>query len=182
MRCGWGSAAVLTALLALGACNRGEDAGLNNDARAEAAAQFLENNGKEDGVTTLPSGLQYRVVESGPSDGPHPDPNDLVRVDYEGTLTDGTVFDSSFEKGQPMVTAPEGVPPGGIIPAWTEALQLMRPGDEWIIYVPPALGYRDRGSGQIPPNSVLVFRIKLHAVSPVPGRGAPHVAPGAANV
>ncbi len=125
------------------------------------------SNGKEEGVQTLPSRLQYKVIQSGPSGAASPDRNDLVRVDYEGALTDGTVFDSSFSRGQPYVTTAEQVVPG-----WTEALQRMKVGDEWILYVPPALGYGERGQGMdIPPNSVLVFRIKLLDVAPAPGGG-----------
>jgi peptidylprolyl isomerase/FKBP-type peptidyl-prolyl cis-trans isomerase FklB len=115
-------------------------------------------------VQSLPSGVQYKVVRSGPTDGAHPDRNDLVRVDYEGTLTTGRVFDSSFLNGQPAVFTVSDVVPG-----WTEILQLMRVGDEWIVYLPPALGYGEQGRPGIPPNSVMVFRLKLLEVAPVPG-------------
>jgi peptidylprolyl isomerase/FKBP-type peptidyl-prolyl cis-trans isomerase FklB len=167
MRFGWASVVVVAGALALGACNRDATGGADLEANARAAAFFMESNARADGVQTLPSGLQYKVVQSGPAGAASPDRNDLVRVDYEGALTDGSVFDSSFSRGQPYVTTAEQVVPG-----WTEALQLMKVGDEWTLYVPPALGYGERGQGaDIPPNSVLVFRIKLLDVAMVPGGG-----------
>ena len=169
MRCGWVragfTAAAIASVLTLAACGRNEAASPADLDKASAeAVAFLEKNAKEEGVQTLPSGLQYKVVQSGPSGAAGPDRNDLVRVDYEGALIDGKVFDSSFAKGQPFVTTPEQVVPG-----WTEALQRMKVGDEWMLYVPPELGYGAQSSGEIPPNSVLVFRIKLLDVAPVPG-------------
>jgi len=99
-------------------------------------------------------------VRSGPADGPRPGLNDEVLVDYEGKLINGQVFDSSYERG-----VPASFTPAGLIPAWTEALQLMRPGDEWTLVAPPELGYGAEGAGSdIPPNSVLVFRLELRAV------------------
>jgi FKBP-type peptidyl-prolyl cis-trans isomerase FklB len=167
MRFGWASIAVVAGVLALAGCNRDAAGGADLEANARAAAFFMESNGKTADVVTLPSGLQYKVVQSGPSGAASPDRNDLVRVDYEGTLTDGTVFDSSFSRGQPYVTTAEQVVPG-----WTEALQLMKVGDEWLLYIPPELGYGERGQGgTIPPNSVLVFRLKMLDVAPVPGGG-----------
>jgi len=167
MHFGWASAAAAAAILSVAACGRGPASDAGDLARnAEASAAFMTRNAKEAGVVTLPSGLQYKVVQSGPAGAVSPDRNDLVRVDYEGALIDGTVFDSSFAKGQPYVTAPDQVVPG-----WTEALQKMKPGDEWMLYVPPALGYGTQDTGDIPPNSVLVFRIKLLDVAPVPGGG-----------
>ena len=128
------------------------------------------SNAKAEGVRSLPSGVQYKVIQSGPPGGESPDRNDLVRVDYEGTLADGTVFDSSFQKGQPAVFVV-----GEVVPGWTEALQHMRVGDEWLVYVPPALGYGEMGRPGIPPNSLMVFRIKLLEVARAPGgeRGGP---------
>ncbi len=161
-------AASAAALLATAACNRqpamsGADLAKN----AEAAAAFMKINAAAEGVQTLPSGLQYKVVASGPAGGVRPDRNDLARVDYEGSLTDGTVFDSSFKRGSPAVFSPQQVVPG-----WTEALQLMKPGDEWLLYVPPELGYGEAGGPPlIPGNAVLVFRLKLLDVAPVPGGG-----------
>ena len=165
----WARAATVagvSAVLMLGACNRDAASGADPEANARAAAFFMESNAKADGVQTLPSGLQYKVIQSGPSGAASPDRNDLVRVDYEGALTDGTVFDSSFSRGQPYVTTAEQVVPG-----WTEALQRMKIGDEWMLYVPPALGYGENGQGEIPPNAVLVFRIKLLDIAPAPGGG-----------
>jgi FKBP-type peptidyl-prolyl cis-trans isomerase len=129
-----------------------------------AANAFMAANAKAPGVMTLPSGVQYKIVASGPSDGPHPGPADEVKVNYEGKLLSGKVFDSSFARG-----APADFPLGGLIPAWVEALQRMRPGDEWILYVQPALGYGDKASGPIPPNSLMIFRIQLLGVLPHPG-------------
>ncbi|MEG0818001.1 MAG: FKBP-type peptidyl-prolyl cis-trans isomerase [Brevundimonas sp.] len=161
-------AAAAASLLAVAACNRQPAVSSADLARnAEAAAAFMKTNASAEGVQTLPSGLQYKVVASGPAGGVHPDRNDLVRVDYEGSLTDGTVFDSSFKRGAPAVFSPEGVVPG-----WTEALQLMKPGDEWLLYLPPELGYGEAGGPpMIPGNAVLVFRLKLLDVAQVPGGG-----------
>ena len=130
----------------------------------DAAKSFMTANAKQPGVVTLPSGLEYKIVTSGPPDGPHPKLSDEVKVNYEGKLLSGTVFDSSFARGEPADFAL-----GGLIPAWGEALQRMRPGDEWILYVPPEMGYGDRVSGPIPPNSVLIFKIQLLGVLPHPG-------------
>jgi len=146
--------------LMLAACDNGREARANMD----AATVFLGKNAKAPGVMTLPSGVQYKIVTRGPADGPHPGPADEVKVNYEGKLLSGKVFDSSFARGEPA-----DFPLGGLIPAWTEALQQMRPGDEWILYVPPAMGYGEKESGPIPPNSVLIFRIQLLGVLPHPG-------------
>jgi len=166
MRFGWVRPFVLAAVLAVSACNRGDAGGVDAAANLKAAEFFLSSNARAEGVRTTASGLQYKVIASGPSGAPSPDRNDLVRVDYEGALTDGTVFDSSFAKGIPFATRVDEVVPG-----WTEALQRMKVGDEWMLYLPPALGYGERGQGDIPPNSVLVFRVKLLDVAPVPGGG-----------
>jgi peptidylprolyl isomerase/FKBP-type peptidyl-prolyl cis-trans isomerase FklB len=112
-------------------------------------------------VVTLPDGLQYRIDKSGPADGARPKTQDEVKVNYEGKLLTGEVFDSSFARGQPVA-----FPLDGLIPGWVEALQLMRPGDEWTLWVPPALGYGDQAKGPIPGNSVLQFRIQLLGVLP----------------
>ncbi len=134
-------------------------------AQADMAAgqTFLAQNAKQPGVVTLPDGLQYKIVTSGAKDGPHPAPSDEVKVDYEGKLIDGKVFDSSFARGEPA-----DLPLGNLVPAWVEALQLMRPGDEWMLYVPPELGYGAQDQGPIPANSVLIFRIRLEGVLPHP--------------
>lgn len=120
-----------------------------------AAAEFLAKNAHAAGVRALPSGLQYKVVGSGPA-GPSPKVGDVIKVHYEGALTNGQVFDSSFARGKPAL-----MPLADLVPGWMEALPMMHVGDEWILYVPPELGYGAAGAGPIPPNSVLVFRIKL---------------------
>lgn len=165
MRFGWARVAAVAAVLLLAGCNKDAAGGQDIEANAKAAAFFLESNARAEGIQTLPSGIQYRVLQSGPSGGASPDRNDLVRVDYEGALTNGTVFDSSFAKGVPFATHVDEVVPG-----WTEILQRMKVGDEWMVYIPPALGYGEQGQPpEIPGNSVLVFRIKLLDVAPVPG-------------
>jgi FKBP-type peptidyl-prolyl cis-trans isomerase FklB len=116
---------------------------------------FLAANAKKDGVTTTASGLQYKVIKSGT--GATPTASDQVKVDYTGTLIDGKVFDSSVQRGQPAV-----FPVGQVIPGWTEALQLMKVGDKWQLFIPAKLAYGDRGAGgAIPPNSALIFEVEL---------------------
>ena len=125
-------------------------------------AAFLAANGKKPGVVTTPSGLQYKVVHAGPVAGPHPAEGDEIKVHYEGANLDGQVFDSTLTTGQPAV-----MPLAHLVPGWMEALPLMRPGDEWVLYVPPALGYGDKGAGGvIPPGAVLVFKLQLLGVLP----------------
>lgn len=116
---------------------------------------FLAKNATDPAVKTLPSGLQYKVVRSGPA-GPSPKIGDAIKVHYEGKLLSGEVFDSSFERQKPALMMLED-----LIPGWVEALPLMHVGDEWTLYIPPSLGYGARGIGPIPPNSVLVFRLQL---------------------
>ncbi|AVF56957.1 UNVERIFIED_ORG: FKBP-type peptidyl-prolyl cis-trans isomerase FklB [Pseudomonas parafulva] len=127
-------------------------------AKAEAAAaagkQFLADNAKRDGIVTLDSGLQYEALNTG--EGAKPSREDQVRVHYHGTLIDGTVFDSSYDRGQPAE-----FPVGGVIAGWTEALQLMSAGSKWRLYVPSELAYGAQGVGSIPPHSVLVFDVEL---------------------
>jgi len=125
------------------------------------ANAFLATNAKAPGVVTLPSGLQYKVVEAGPAGGASPLADDHVIVNYEGKLLDGTVFDSSYQRGQPATFVV-----GELIPAWTEALQKMHPGDVWMLYVPPGLAYGEKGAGPIPPDSALVFKIQLIGILP----------------
>ena len=129
--------------------------------KAEAAAgegkAFLAENAKRDGVTTLASGLQYEILTAG--EGAKPTAEDQVRTHYHGTLIDGTVFDSSYQRGQPAE-----FPVGGVIAGWTEALQLMGVGSKWRLYVPSELAYGAQGVGSIPPHSVLVFDVELLAV------------------
>ena len=171
MRYGWArTAAVLAMAAALAACGR-EAAAPDQQAadNLRAAGFFMTSNATAAGVQSLPSGVQYKVLQAGPAGGERPDGNDLVRVDYEGSLTDGTVFDSSFERGQPAVfTVEEGIS-GSVIPGMRDALQHMSVGDEWLVYIPPALGYGDAAAGDIPPNSVLVFRLKLLDIARAPG-------------
>ncbi len=168
MNFGWVRAALLSSFLGgllLAGCGRAEPVD-PNAGKAEAAA-FMAKNAKAEGVQTLPSGLQYKVIQSGPAGGVSPDRNDLVKVDYEGKLIDNTVFDSSFARGAPAIFTPEEVVKG-----WTEALQKMRVGDEWLLYVPPELGYGEQGNPKIPANSVLIFRLKLLDVAKAPGGGS----------
>ena len=125
---------------------------------------FLVRNAAAKGVVTTPSGLQYFVLRSGAETGPHPTGSDVVSFDYEGKLVTGETFDSSYARGTPLTG-----PVDGFVPGFTEALKLMQPGDEWIVWIPPALGYGDREAGSIPPNSVLRFRLALHSVTPAAG-------------
>ncbi len=129
-------------------------------ANLKAAEEFLAKNKAASGVTTTASGLQYAVIATGAGDGAKPNADSIVQVNYEGKLLDGTVFDSSFARGQ----AAE-FPVGQLIPAWVEALQLMRSGDEWTIWVPPSIGYGEAGApGAIPPNALLIFRMRLEKI------------------
>jgi FKBP-type peptidyl-prolyl cis-trans isomerase len=159
---------VAVAALALAACQQKPTKTAEPGAPAaqsEVSKTFMAKIGKETGVKVLPSGLAYKVVRSGVETGLKPGPKDEVKVHYEGKLEDGTVFDSSYERG-----APAAMPLDRLIPAWQEALQLMRPGDEWLLYVPSNLGYGEEGAGQIPPGAPLIFRIELIDVLPAPGR------------
>ena len=123
--------------------------------RGGLAKQFLEANAAREGVTTTESGLQYEVLEAG--SGARPSAQSTVVTHYHGTLVDGTVFDSSLDRGEP---AEFGVTQ--VIPAWTEALLLMSVGDKWRIACPPVLAYGEQGAGDsIPPNTALVFEIHL---------------------
>jgi peptidylprolyl isomerase/FKBP-type peptidyl-prolyl cis-trans isomerase FklB len=153
--------------LALGAC---APAGAQTaDKALEAANAFMAKNASEAGVQTLPDGLQYKVLQSGPAGGAHPGPQDTVKVNYEGRLVSGQVFDSTMtEGGKPALFQVDQ-----LVPAWTEALQMMKPGDVWMLYVPPKLGYGDKSAGPIPPNSVLIFKMQLIAVLPQ-GMAAAH--------
>ncbi|MEW5683780.1 MAG: FKBP-type peptidyl-prolyl cis-trans isomerase [Pseudomonadota bacterium] len=161
-------ALLAAAALALAACQPKAKESVvdpSTQPQSEQSKAFMEKSVKEVGVKTLPSGLAYKIVRSGPETGMKPQLTDEVKVHYEGALEDGTVFDSSYQRGQPAA-----MPLNGLIPGWQEALQLMRPGDEWILYVPSNLGYGEMGAGQIPPGSPLIFRIELIDVLPGPGR------------
>ena len=122
---------------------------------------FMARNGKARGVVTTKSGLQYYIVRSGSKKGAHPVDGDEVTFHYEGTLTTGEKFDSSFDRGEPITGDV-----GRFVPGFTEALKLMRPGDEWIVWIPPTLGYGAKEVGPIPANSVLRFKLVLHSVTP----------------
>ena len=123
-----------------------------------AGQKFLEENKGKEGVKTTKSGLEYKILTEG--DGPSPGPNDTVVVQYTGKLIDGTVFDSSIERGEPATFQV-----GGVIPGWTEALQMMKVGSKWQIYIPSELAYGSRKRGEkIPANSVLIFDVELLAI------------------
>lgn len=116
---------------------------------------FLMANKNKKGVITLPSGLQYEVIVEGK--GKKPSLTDTVTVDYEGKLVNGKVFDSSYQRGQPA-----SFPVNGVIPGWTEALQLMNTGSTWMLYIPPTLAYGQAGAGGlIGPNETLIFKVHL---------------------
>jgi FKBP-type peptidyl-prolyl cis-trans isomerase FklB len=124
---------------------------------AESKA-FLEENKKKDGIKTLPSGLQYKILTEG--SGKTPKATDTVTVHYRGTLINGTEFDSSYKRGQPVTFQVNGV-----IRGWNEALQLMKGGSKWQLFIPPELAYGERAAGpQIPPNSTLIFEVELISV------------------
>ena len=129
--------------------------GEKNKAEGE---KFLAGNAKKEGVKTLPSGLQYKVIATGT--GKSPTASDTVTTNYKGTLIDGTEFDSSYKRGQPAT-----FPVTGVIPGWTEALQLMKEGAKWQLFIPPNLAYGERGAGrEIGPNATLVFEVELISV------------------
>jgi FKBP-type peptidyl-prolyl cis-trans isomerase FklB len=121
-------------------------------------AEFLEANKTKDGVITLPSGLQYKIIQEGT--GPKPLPTDTVVCNYRGTLLDNTEFDSSYKRGQPAT-----FPVTGVIKGWTEVLQLMPVGSKWQLFVPAELAYGERGAGgQIGPNATLIFEVELLSI------------------
>jgi len=139
---------------------------------------FMAANAKKDGViikdVTAPDGssaqLQYKILKSGPA-GPSPKKSDIVEVHYVGSFTDGSVFDSSVARNTPATFKVTDV-----IPGWTEALQMMKVGDKWELFIPPNLGYGEFGPPQIPPNSVLVFQLELLSFyTPPPVTNAPSV-------
>jgi FKBP-type peptidyl-prolyl cis-trans isomerase len=129
----------------------------SNKQKADA---FLAENKKKEGVMTTESGLQYKILDEG--SGPSPGSNDTVRVHYKGTLIDGTVFDSSYKRGEPTE-----FPVGGVIEGWTEALKMMKEGAKWKLFIPPELGYGQRDPrGAIGPNETLIFEVELIKVNP----------------
>jgi FKBP-type peptidyl-prolyl cis-trans isomerase FklB len=132
---------------------------LSEESKAKEEA-FLSANQKKDGVKALPSGLQYKVVKDGA--GKKPTSKDSVTVNYRGSLIDGKEFDSSYKRNEPAT-----FPVGGVIPGWTEALQLMKSGSKWEIYIPSKLAYGEAGVGEvIPPNATLIFEVELLSVTP----------------
>ena len=127
-------------------------------ANVEAGQKFLAENAKRDGVTTTATGLQYEVLAEGSGDSPKE--TDQVTVHYHGTLIDGTVFDSSVERGQPAT-----FPVNGVIPGWVEALQLMKLGAKYKLFIPSNLAYGERGAGgSIGPNATLIFEVELISI------------------
>lgn len=119
-----------------------------------AGMAFLERNKAKEGVQVLPSGLQYKVIKEGT--GKIPTAEDRVKTHYRGTLINGTEFDSSYKRNKPAE-----FPVKGVIMGWTEALQLMKEGSKWQLYIPPNLAYGERGRPGIPPNSTLIFEVEL---------------------
>lgn len=119
--------------------------------------KFFDENAKKEGITTTPSGLQYKVLAQGSGTGKSPSATDTVKVHYKGSLVNGTVFDSSYDRGEPIE-----FPLNGVIPGWTEGVQLMKEGDKFQFFIPSELGYGPRGAGGvIPPNAILIFEVEL---------------------
>lgn len=146
-----GAIAIVAVLVVILIINPGNQ----QPSRTETEAQFMADNQNAEGVVTTASGLQYQVLQEGT--GPHPTASDTVTVHYTGTLLDGTVFDSSVERGQPI-----SFPLQGVIPGWTEGVQLMSVGSKFRFWIPPELAYGTRGSGNvIPPNATLIFDVEL---------------------
>jgi FKBP-type peptidyl-prolyl cis-trans isomerase FklB len=142
------------------------------DTNHAAAQAFLAENGKKKDIITTASGLQYHVINAGT--GASPKPTDTVTVNYRGSLLDGTEFDSSYKRGQPAQ-----FPVNGVIPGWTEALLLMKPGSKFELFVPPKLAYDLRPpTPVIPPGSLLKFEVELIGIKPPEAAAAPKIAPG----
>jgi peptidylprolyl isomerase/FKBP-type peptidyl-prolyl cis-trans isomerase FklB len=159
----------LVSLLALAACGGGGPAPPSASAPPDPAPAkaYLAEVGREPGVVTLKSGLEYRVLQSGLATGASPQASDRVLVNYEARLPTGELIDSSYARG-----APDTFQVDAVVKAWTEALQLMKPGDVWMLYAPPGLAYGDAGAGPIPPGSALVFKVELIRVLPPGGPAA----------
>lgn len=133
--------------------------GQKTQEQMEEQEKFLAENAKREGVVTTPSGLQYEILQEGT--GEKPGPTTRVTVHYEGSLSNGNVFDSSYKRGQP---ATFGV--NQVIAGWTEAMQMMPVGSKWRLFIPSELGYGSRGAGDsIPPNSALIFDVELLSMS-----------------
>ncbi len=142
------------------------------ESNKKEGAAFLAANATKEGVVTLPSGLQYKIIT--PGTGPKPSATDSIICNYRGTLLDGTEFDSSYKRGQPMT-----IRVGGVIKGWTEALQLMPVGSKWQLFIPPDLAYGDRGQGPGGPNATLIFEVELLSIQPAtpPAAAAPPATP-----
>src|SRR5437762_177296 len=134
---------------------------------AAEGAKFLEENKKKEGVKTTASGLQYKLIKEGT--GAQPKATDTVTVNYRGTLINGTEFDSSYKRGEPAT-----FPVNGVIKGWTEALQLMKAGSKYQLFIPPNLAYGERAVGpDISPNSTLIFDVELMSVKPAGSAASP---------
>ncbi|UNU44608.1 FKBP-type peptidyl-prolyl cis-trans isomerase [Sphingopyxis sp. YF1] len=147
-----GSAKAAVMLAAIGCASTSQPFAFAKESNSTA---FLNRNAREQGVVVLP-GIQYRILASGSQDGDHPKLSGNLTVHYEGSLPSGEIFDSSFARGDPDTFKGREV-----IPGWQVALRLMRPGDEWMVYIPAELAYGAKGAGPIPPDSALIFRIHL---------------------
>jgi FKBP-type peptidyl-prolyl cis-trans isomerase FklB len=158
-------------------------AAAEGDANKKEGDAFLAANKTKEGVVTLPSGLQYKILKEG--NGPRPTASDSVVCNYKGTLINGTEFDSSYKRGEPAT-----FPVTGVIKGWTEALQLMPVGSKWQLFIPPDLAYGPRGTpgGPIGPNATLIFEVELISIKdknpppdkvPAPG-AAPEKSPAGA--
>ncbi|WP_343683534.1 FKBP-type peptidyl-prolyl cis-trans isomerase [Asticcacaulis sp.] len=149
--------------LPLSACNRTDPAAeAASEANIKAGEAFLAEKAKEPGVQKLPKGLLYKVITPAKDpNAPKPSLRDTVKIHYEGRLVDGTVFDSSYDRG-----VPAAMPLDGLVEAWKIAVPQMKTGETWELYVPAQLGYGETGAGPIPPNSVLVFKIELLGIQP----------------
>jgi FKBP-type peptidyl-prolyl cis-trans isomerase len=148
------------AALSLAACGQSMDRTKEDpallEANLKAGEAFLDKTAKEPGVVKMPSGMLYKVIASPNPSATKPSLRDTVKVHYEGKLVDGTVFDSSYQRG-----VPAAFPLEGLVKAWQIAIPEMHKGDTWILYVPPELGYGSEAAGEIPANSVLIFKIEL---------------------
>jgi FKBP-type peptidyl-prolyl cis-trans isomerase FklB len=138
---------------------------------AAAAKDFLARNGKEKGIVTTASGLQYKILAAGDKKAPAIGPTDSVTVEYRGKLMNGTEFDSSYSRGVPAT-----FPVNGVIKGWQEALVMMKPGAKWQLFVPPELAYGTRSQQKIPANSLLIFDVNV--VSAESANAPPKAPPG----
>ncbi len=143
------------------------------EANKKAGDAFLASNKAKEGVVALPDGLQYKILTAGT--GPKPAASDTVVCNYRGTLTDGTEFDSSYKRNEPLT-----IPVSGVIKGWTEALQLMPVGSKWQLFIPADLAYGEHGQGPIPANSTLVFEVELLSIKPKEAEQTPGKAPESA--